>query len=87
MGVYLENFITLTITIVIINTLTIYIIRTVDTLREKYRILLVAYCSVDILNGLYVTYIQVRIWVLGYWVWVWFQPVNGSTYRYTVLML
>ena len=32
--------ITLTITIVIINALTIYIVRTVDTLREKYGILL-----------------------------------------------
>ena len=54
----------LTITIVIINALTIQVIRTVDALREKYGILLVAYCSVDILNGIYVTYLQVRLWVL-----------------------
>ena len=56
--------ITLTITIVIINVLTIYIIRTVDTLREKYGVLLVAYCAVDILNGLHVTYLQLRLWLL-----------------------
>ena len=56
--------ITLTIVIVTINVLTIYIVRTVDDLREKYGILLVAYCIVDILNGLHVTYLQFRIWLL-----------------------
>ena len=56
--------IALTIIIVIINMLTIYIIRTVGVLKEKYGIILVAYCIVDILNGLHVTYLQLRLWVL-----------------------
>ena len=54
----------ITVAIIIINSLTIYVIRTVDTLKEKYGILLMAYCAVDIINGFHVTYLQFRIWLL-----------------------
>ena len=54
----------LMITIVVTNILTIFVIRHVDKLREKYGILLVAYCSVDVLAGLHVMYVQFRLWLV-----------------------
>ena len=52
----------LVIIIVVTNILTIYVIRRVAILREKYGILFVAYCSVDVLAGLHIIYLQLRLW-------------------------
>ena len=72
---------TLTIVIIVINLVTIYVLRTVDTLREKYGILLVGYCLVDILNGLQVTYLQVKYWlqITSYSFCEWRDIVVSST--------
>lgn len=47
--------------IVACNSVTIHVIRSSHTLQEKYGILFLSYCCVDILNGFYGVYLQVRV--------------------------
>ena len=63
-GIILAISVVLMVTIVVTNTLTICVIRHVDMLREKYGILLVGYCSVDILDGVHVLYGNLRLWIV-----------------------